>query len=551
METQIPTPNTYNVLVKMQGTRKKRRAQKIVLSGFLLILLALTHISCKKSYPDINQRQVNTTITSVQPHSAKPGDTIIIVGTNFNLNPSLDTVKFNGIPAQVLKAKSDTLFVIVPKGSSAGVVTVNGISAPGPAFALLQIQVTGVFPAFGKHGDTIIITGTNFYLNPSEDTVMIHGVKAIVLKATADTLQVIVPITSTGAITVNGVAAPGPDFVYAPTVMVTTLVGPGSANNTNANGDGPDSIATVNPVGLFFDKQGNLFVSNGGECIREISGGFVSTISCTSTTGYPPNSGIVTDAQNNIYFTDGSGGKVRIIRNGIVSDFTNGIGPSGDLNGPLSIATFYYPGALAIDALGNLFVAEPGDIRKISPDGIVSTFAGKLPIVDSPSTIIPFPLNIRPSLDYPFGRDTAARFGHIGSLATDAQGNVYAGDLECQCVKKITPDGIISVLSVLAFYSYRDSYNTISGICTDTAGNIYVSRQAAIYKITPQGATSVLAGKETSFPSDTGINYGFGFEDGPAATALFNFPTGLACDAQGNIYVADTGNGRIRKISFQ
>ena len=331
MDTQVPSPNTFNVLANTKDSPKKRRTIKIVLSATLLLILLLTYISCKKTNADVNQKQVNFTITSVKPVSAKAGDTIIIIGTNFNLNPALDTVKFNGIPAQVLKAKADTLFVIVPKGNTTGVVTVNGISAPGPVFTLLQIHVTGVIPAFGKHGDTILITGSNFYLNPSEDTVMVHGVNAQVIKASADTLYVIVPITSTGAITVNGVNATVPDFIYEPTVLVTTLVGPGPANNTNDNMDGPDSIATIFPVGLCFDKQGNLFVSNGSNCIREVSGGFVSTISCTNTSGYPPYSGIAIDAQNNLYVTDGNADKVRIIKNGIISDFTNVAGFSGVL----------------------------------------------------------------------------------------------------------------------------------------------------------------------------------------------------------------------------
>jgi NHL repeat len=333
--------------------------------------------------------------------------------------------------------------------------------------------------------------------------------------------------------------------------MVTTLVGPGPSNNTNDNVDGPDSIATIFPVGLSFDKQGNLFVSSGADCIREISGGSVSTISCTNTSGNPPNSGIAVDAQNNLYVTNGTAGKVRIIKNGMISDFTNGIGPSGDLNGPLSTATFLNPGGLSFDGQGNLYVAEAGDIRKISPDGIVSTFAGKLPTVDSPNNVIFYPLNIRPSLGYQNGQDTAARFGHIGSLATDDQGNVYAADMECQCVRKITPTGLVSTLGVMGIYNYRDSYNGLWGMCADPAGNVYVSLKGAIIKITPQGASSVLAGNEIAFPNDTGENYGFGFADGPAAIALFNFPTGLACDAQGNVYVADSGNKRIRKISFQ
>ena len=162
METQIPSPNTCNVLDNTKETWKKRRSINIALSGAFLLFVLITYISCKKTNSDVNQRPVNITITSIKPLSAKPGDTVIITGTHFNLNPALDTVKFNGIPAQVLKAKEDTLFVIVPKGNTAGVVTVNGISAPGPVFTILQIQITGVIPDFGKHGDTIIITGRIF-----------------------------------------------------------------------------------------------------------------------------------------------------------------------------------------------------------------------------------------------------------------------------------------------------------------------------------------------------------------------------------------------------
>ena len=156
------------------------------------------------------------------------------------------------------------------------------------------------------------------------------------------------------------------------------------------------------------------------------------------------------DAQNNIYVIDGQ--KVRLISNGVVSDFTNGgIGHSGDVNGPLAAATFYYPAGLAVDAQGNLYVAEPGDIRKISPGGIVSTFAGKLPIVDSPGLLF-FPLNIRPSIGYRDGRGHVCTFWSYWILDNRCPGNVYAGDLECQCVRKITPSGLVSTLGSVGVY---------------------------------------------------------------------------------------------------
>jgi serine/threonine-protein kinase len=527
-----------------------------------VVLIILFFSSCKKddaiTNPPPPPPPLTITIKSIKPPTASPGDTITIEGTNFSLTPSKDTVKFNGVVAQVIKASADTLYVIIPAGNTSGLVTVNGILDSGFLFTStpITISITSVSPAWGKQGDTILIIGTHFNTNPAKDTVTINGVSALIQKASADTLTVIVPLTSTGAIIVNGITAPAPGFIYGPTVFVTTIVGPGSSGST----DGPDLLAQISPRGICFDKQGNLFVSEVSD-IREIANGFVSTFAGNRITpgylngpnlnaefGDLTNGGLAIDAQNNLYVTDSYNGRVRLISNGIVSDFTIAAGTLGDLNGPLSTATFFNPGPLAIDAQGNIYVAEPGVIRKISTDGIVSTFAGKLPTVDSPSVIFPGG-NVTPSLDYPAGRDTAARFGNISSLTTDAQGNVYAGDLQCQCVKKITPSGAISVVGGVGFYNYRDSYNTISGMCTDATGNIYFSHKGAIFNITPQGVTSVVAGNATSYPSDANT-FGFGFADGPAALALFNFPTGLACDAQGNLYVADTGNGRIRKITF-
>lgn len=543
MENQIPSLSTLKYFGNTRRAPNTGVVLPVLLTIFILLFLALTYIACKKTNSDLPQL-VFPTITKVIPLSAKAGDTIIITGTNFNLNPAMDTVRFNAIPAQVVKAKADTLYVIVPTGNATGYLTVNGISATGSVFTVLQIvtTITSVKPAWGKQGDTILVLGTNFNPNLSKDTVTINGATAIVLKASADTLYVIVPFTSSGAIMVNGVTAPDPGFIYGPTVFVTTIAGTGSPGST----DGPDSLAQISPWQLCFDKQGNLYVAEPGD-IRKISAGFVATVAGNFMQGFANGPGGMTiDAQNNLYVSEN--GIVQFFSNGLVSNFTVVSGLQGDVNGPLSTATFYNPGPVAFDAQGNLYVAEPGVIRKISTDGIVSTFAGKLPTVDSPGVIFPGG-NIMPSLDYPAGRDTAARFGNISSLATDAQGNVYAGDLQCQCVKKITPDGVISVFGGVGNYEYRDSYNQISGICIDPSGNVYYSLKGAIFKITPQGFTTILAGNYTTWPSDT-ITWGFGYADGPATIARFNFPQGLACDAQGNIYVADTYNGRIRKITI-
>ena len=109
----------------------------------------------------------------------------------------MDTVKFNGIPARVQKAEADSLFVIVPSGNCSGTITVNGVPSKGTVFTLLpagiNFTITGVKPLSAKAGDTIIITGTNFNVNPVLDTVKFNGVAGQVEKAKADTLFVIVP----------------------------------------------------------------------------------------------------------------------------------------------------------------------------------------------------------------------------------------------------------------------------------------------------------------------------------------------------------------------
>ena len=641
MESQVPSPNTLQDLDKPQRSSKRGVAQQIALPSLFLLLMVLAQISCKKTNSDINQRQVVPTITSIKPQSAKSGDTIIIIGTNFNLNPSMDTVKFNGItvrvqkassdtlyvivppgncsgtvsvngiaspgpvftvlpaginfsitgvkplsakpgdtiliigtnfnlnptmdtvrfngiPAQVEKAKSDTLFVIVPTGNANGVVTVNGISAPGPVFKILQNGITSVQPAWGKQGDTILIIGTNFNPNPAKDFVTINGVTALVIKASADTLYVIVPFTSTGAIIVNGITAPAPGFIYAPSVLVTTVAG-GGTNSQGGDLDGPDSLATFyQTTGLCIDKQGNLFISeHEGNCVRKISAGSVSTFLGTRTgTSVTDSSlrqldGIAMNAQGDMYVTEGlaaldlvdyygyhspvATSYVLKISNGIVSTLDGG----------------YNVGAMAFDFQGNLYVAESGAIRKITPSGGPNTFAGKVARFGIVYLDSPYRYNYQWTLNngYQDGQDTAARFGDIVGLASDADGNIYASDMGCSCIRKITPSGLVTYFALGSPtynpYPYGPSlisppYTGPVGICADGAGNLFVTEGNSIVKITPGGAITTVAGSNTA-----------GYADGPATIAQFNNPNALALDAQGNLYVSDVGNNRIRKITFQ
>jgi sugar lactone lactonase YvrE len=205
----------------------------------------------------------------------------------------------------------------------------------------------------------------------------------------------------------------------------------------------------------------------------------------------------------------------------------------GYADGPASTAMFKEPASVAFDSKGNLYVADDVDnrIRKISPSGIVSTFAGS---------------GIAGNAN---GMGETAQFNGPAGIAIDAQDNLYVGDSFNGRICKITPAGLVSTFAGGGGTGYKDGpassalFNSILDICIDINGNLYVAEGSdnIIRKITPTGIVSTLAG----FPSVGGG----GYVDGVGTSALFNFPTGVAVDLQGNVYVSDYGNYRIRKVT--
>jgi sugar lactone lactonase YvrE len=204
----------------------------------------------------------------------------------------------------------------------------------------------------------------------------------------------------------------------------------------------------------------------------------------------------------------------------IAYDFSTlaGMAP-GSADGTGSSARFLNPGAVAVDGSGNLYVADSGNstIRKITPAGVVTTFAG------SPGSI--------GSADATGG---SARFNRPQGVAADSAGNVYVADTGNNAIRKITPDGAVTTLALGAVH-----LSGPQGVAVDGAGNVYVADTGAadIVKITPAGEAWSLAGDGT------------GWADGAGSSAKFSQPRGVAVDGAGNVYVADMGNNTIRRIS--
>jgi gliding motility-associated-like protein len=227
--------------------------------------------------------------------------------------------------------------------------------------------------------------------------------------------------------------------------------------------------------------------------------------------------GVAVDGQGNVYVADSDNDRIRKITPvGVVSTYALAgvLGPAND------ISRFGFPCGVAVDALGNVYVTDPGSrtVKKISPQEVVTILAGS---------------GANGAAD---GTGTDASFSFPFAIAIDALGNVYLIDQNNinggggGSLRKITPTGVVTTLIKSGIGGY--------GIAVDTFGNLYTSGDNnSIVKITPAGIITTLAGGVT------------GDADGIGTAASFYGASGIALDAQGNLYVADTNNHKIKRIT--
>jgi gliding motility-associated-like protein len=317
--------------------------------------------------------------------------------------------------------------------------------------------------------------------------------------------------------------------------MVTTLAGSGAAGN--ANGSGSAASFSI-PTGITADAAGNLIVSDfGNNLIRKITPtGDVSTLAGNGTAGningpatiaefhYPV--GIVTDAANNIYVADQGNHVIRKINAGGAVLLFSGNGFNGETDGSASTATYDFPGTMTITPSGIIYEAEDHDniIRKISPDGSVVTIAGN------------------GTIGAANGTGTAASFNEINGLAVDKAGNIYVDDSNNKKIRKVTPAGVVSTLTLTSNVNGPGGIlNAPSGLAIDGAGNLYLGdmNDNRIKEISTAGVITDVAGSGSQ-----------GDDDGPAATATFNQPGSLTFDANGNLFVAEEGGNNIREVNL-
>jgi sugar lactone lactonase YvrE len=447
---------------------------------------------------------------------------------------------------------NDTIRKVTP----AGVVT----TLAGTAGVSGSANGTGPAAQFATPGNVAVDTGGNVYVaDQLNDTI-----RKITPAGVVTTLAGVAAVSghNDGAGTLAhfnnpyGIAVDGSGNVYVadtynctireitPAGVVSTLAGtPGTIGSK----DGTGAAAQFQyPTGVAVDGSGNVYVADvENDTIRKVTqGGVVTTIAgAVELTGFVNGAGtasefdfpydVAVDTNGNVYVADLYNFTVRKITPGDVVSTLAGSPGEGYADGTGPAAQFWYPTDMALDGSGNLYVADNDNctIRMVTPSGAVTTLAGT-------------PGNVG-NAD---GTGAGAQFNYPYGVARDSAGNLYVSDQSGQTIRKITPGGVVTTLAGSPGMS-GDANGTgsaatfyyPSGIAVDGSGNVYVSeeRNFDIRKITPAGVVTTLAGTSGSI----------GSADGTGPAAQFNLPAGIAIDGSGNLYVADYGNGTIRKVT--
>jgi trimeric autotransporter adhesin len=340
--------------------------------------------------------------------------------------------------------------------------------------------------------------------------------------------------------------------------IITTVAGNG---NPGFSGDGgPATAASLSePSGVAVDASGNLFIADlRNNRVRKVSAsGEITTVAGNGDAGFSGDGGpataaslnqptdVAVDASGNLFIADDYNQRIRKVSvDGIITTFAgNGAsGFSGD-GGPAASAAFYYPSAVAVDASGNLFISDTANcrIRKVSADGIISTVAG--------------------NGNYGFSGDggpaTSASLFSPGALAVDASGRLFISDVVNNRIREVSTSGIITtvagngptceVAEPCGGFSgdggpaTSASLNRPSGVALDSSGNLFIADyyNNLVRKVSASGIIITFAG--------TG-RLGFSGDGGPATLATLRYPFEVAADAFGNLFIVDTDNERIRCV---
>jgi len=361
----------------------------------------------------------------------------------------------------------------------------------------------------------------------------------------------------------------------ATTHVLTLMAGTGTPGYSGDNG--PAASAQLNkPAGIAVDSAGNLYIADSGNNrVRKISNGVITTVSGGGVGAQLAGpTGVAVDTSGNLYIADSGNNVVRKVSGGVTVTVA-GTGTAGGLGdgGPATSAQLNSPEGVAVDTLGNLYIADFANdaVRKVSngvlttvfvqqgtgPAGVTVDGAGNLFFaangfaavgeISASGAFSQVAGNLTDGYAGDGGSATSAELNAPVDVAVDASGNLYIADSGNNVVRKVTA-GIITTVAGGPFGYVGDNGTATSALlfnpthtATGPGGAVYIadSFHNLVRKVV-NGIITTVAG--------TGLT-GYTGDNGAATSATLNTPWGLAVDAAGNLYIADSGNSAIRKVS--
>ncbi|OQW90457.1 MAG: hypothetical protein BWK78_06975 [Thiotrichaceae bacterium IS1] len=334
--------------------------------------------------------------------------------------------------------------------------------------------------------------------------------------------------------------------------IITTVAGGG----TGIGDGGPATNARLfQPKAVVVDGSGNYYIADSlNHRIRKVAtDGTITTVAGNGTGGFSGDGGPATSAQlnvpydvaldnnGNLYIADLHNQRIRKVAiDGIITTvagvFSGGVAFSGD-NGLATNAQFSLPTGVALDSSGNLYIVDAGNkrIRKVSTNGIITTVAG----------------NGLEGFGGDNGPATDAQLDSPNDIALDSNNNLYIADVWNARIRKVSTNGIITTVAGNGSVGFSGDngpatsaqFNQPVGVALDSSNNLYIVDfgNARIRKVSTNGIITTVAGNGS---------HNFSGDGGPATNAQINQSNGVGLDGNGNLYIADVMNSRIRKVTF-
>ncbi len=319
--------------------------------------------------------------------------------------------------------------------------------------------------------------------------------------------------------------------------QISTVIGNGTTVGPLVDGGSAAGARITSPYAVTLDAAGNLYVIENRGSVRKVTpAGVVTTVVESTAAGLAGANDLAFDRAGNLYVADGNNNRVRKIDTaGVITTVagTGVAGYNGD-NRQATTAQLNQPTGVAVDSAGNVYIADRWNhrIRMVTGAGTILTVAG--------DGVVGYNGDDRAA--------STARLNYPWRLAVDQARNLYIADRSNQRIRKVSPEGIITTVAGNGTYGYDGDGGRAKsaqlanpvGVAVDAAGNLWIADNMnnRIRKVTPEGMISTAAGASH-----------YGGDGGPGTSALLESPGSVALDAAGNLYIADEGNGRIRKLT--